>query len=241
MKKQLLLAAVAVAAAAGAAHANNIQSYSVMANYGPDTPTDSQVLTFDKFDGTLGTLLSVKIKVSLAISGGFLALDNDGADPASGTAELGAVTTINGVGVPVIDNAFNNILGSGLVASNMQGFVLAGNDGDPVNNSFDAGGPDYFEFNGLPSNNMNMGFVNSGLIGAYNDADGIAGGLDTYGIDVTYTQVFDYQQLGGVAFSGLPVTVEGTVMIEYTYKAIPAPAAAGLLGLGALVAGRRRR
>lgn len=235
--KNIVLAATLVAAAAGSASAATIMQSQP---YGPGTPNFTQSLPFNKFDGTLGTLLSVKIKVELAITGGFLQLDNDGPLGANGSANLGAKTVINGVGVPVLDAGFNNVIGAGVSVANASPFAIAGNDGDdPM--AFNAGGPDFFDFQGQPGNDMRMGFIGAIFHGNYTDANGVAGGLDAYGIDVDVTQIFDYGAIGGIQFSGGPVTASGTVMVTYEYEPVPAPGAAALLGLGGLLVARRRR
>ena len=237
MKMKIALAAGLIAAAAGTASAAQIMQ---SMPYGPSTPNFNTVLTFNKFDGTLGTLNSVKIKVDLSINGGFLQLDNDGQDPANGSADLGALTTISGVGVPVLNNAFNNVLGSGVDVFNSSPFAIAGNDGD-LTNQFDVGTADFFDFQGQNGSDMGMDFINTLFHANYTDADGVIMGLNTYGIDVNVNQIFDYGAIGGIAFSGGPVTASGTVMVIYDYTPVPAPGAAAILGLGALAMGRRRR
>lgn len=237
MKIQIALAAGLIAAVAGAASAAQVVQ---AIPYGPGTPNFVNTLNFNKFDGTLGTLTSVKVQVDLSINGGFLQLDNDGDEGASGTADLGAEATVTSMDVPMINGALQPILGPGVDVFNSSPFNIGGNDGDSTA-TFDVGTTDFFNFQGQPGSDMGMDFVNALFFGAYTDANGIAGGLDNYDVDVNVDQIFNYGALGGINFSGGPVNASGVVTITYEYTPIPAPGAAALLGLGGLLAARRRR
>lgn len=231
MKLHLALAAAALAAAAGSASAATImQSQS----YGPSTPNFPATTTFNRFNPALGTLLSIKVKVSLDIVGGFLQLDNDGVDPANGSAQLGAVTTISSVDVPLLNALIQPVIpAAGVQAFNASPFAIAGNDGDNIT-TFDVGTVDFFDFQGAPASGMDMGFIGAAFFGPYI-------GAGTYDINTSTSQIFDYGAIGGIQFAGGPVTASGTVMVTYEYEPIPAPGAAALLGLGGLLAARRRR
>lgn len=224
-------------AAAGSASAAQIMQTQP---FGPSTPNYNRTVAFDKFDATLGTLNSVQVKVQLAIDGGFLQLDNDGVNEASGSAQLGANATISSMDVSVLDNAFQNVLGSGVDVFNSSPFAISGNDGDN-DTTFDVGGTDYFDFQGMAGNDVGMGFINSLFHAGYIDLDGIFGGLATFTMDVDVDQIFNYGSIGGIQFTGGPVTASGSVMVIYDYTPVPAPGAAALLGLGGLAMARRRR
>ena len=232
-----LSAMTALAIVAGSASAAQTMQTQ---NFGAATPNFNQTVSFDKFDGTLGTLNSVKIKVQLAIEGGFLQLDNDGELPASGSAQLGANASISSLDVPVLDMSFQNVLGSGVPVFNASPFNIMGNDGDNTS-TFDVGTADYFDFQGTPNSDMGMGFINALFHAAYTDINGIVSGLETYGIRVDVDQIFNYGSIGGIQFTGGPVTASGNVMVTYDYTPVPAPGAAALLGLGGLTLVRRRR
>ncbi len=234
MNLRIALAAAALVAAAGSANAATImQSQS----YGPNTPNFGSVTTFNQFNPALGTLLSVKVKVDLQINGGFLQLDNDGNDPAAGSAELGAKTNITSTDVSLLNAIAQPVIPApGVQASNSSPFAIAGNDGDAVDET-NPGTVDWFDFQGAPALDMEMGFVGSLFWGF-----GVGYiGVGTYDINVQTDQVFEYGAIGGINFAGGPVTASGTVMVTYEYEPIPAPGAAALLGLGGLLAARRRR
>lgn len=224
---KLAICAAAVCLAAGAADAVIIMQTQ---NFGPGTPNFASVLTFNKYNGSAGDIVSVKIKVQLDITGGRLELDNDGAGPANGSAQLGAEAAISSIDVNLLDNAFQPVTGVA-AASNSSLFNLAGNDGDGLG-TFEVGGPDYFLFQGLPASDMKMGFINTLFHGQY-------AGAGTFDITLNASQIFDYGAIGGISFAGSPVTASGNVMV--IYDIIPAPASATLLGLGGLLAARRRR
>jgi hypothetical protein len=223
------IAAAVVLLAAGSAVASPIIQTQ---NFGPTTPNFSQTLTFNQFNGNLADLTGIKVTFNLAATGGSLELDNDGVDPASGNAELGAQAAITSSSVPLI-NGFFQPIGSGanaLSASSISPFAIGGDDGDGAN--FQPGGSDYFNFGNINATAMAMDTVNPAVWAAYV-------GAGTFNIDVNALQVFNYGAFGGIAFAGSPVLAQGSVTIEYTF--VPAPASAGLLALGGLVAARRRR
>jgi hypothetical protein len=223
---KIAIATLAVAALAGTATASNIIQ---TIPFGPSTPNFNQVLTFNRYAGPASDLVQIEVRLSLNVSGGQLELDNDGADPASGTADLGASAGISSVDVPLVNNAFLPVVGN-VAAATSSPFNIAGDDGDGA--GFQAGGADYFNFLGGAGSDNDAGFIANAVFAAY------AGG-GTFNILVNATQIFDYGALGGISFAGSPVTASGEVTV--IYKLIPTPGAAALLGLGGLVAARRRR
>lgn len=229
-------AAGALALAAGSAHADTIMQTQ---NFGPTTPNFNTGLTFNKFDATLGTLTSIKVKVQLDVSGGFLKLDNDGVGPASGSADLGALATIASMDVPLIDNALQPVIGPGVSVVTSSPFAVQGNDGDSTT-TFDDGTVDNFSMIGNNGSDMGMGFISGLFFNSYIDAIPDMT-LATFGINVNVSQVFDYGSLGGIQFQGGPVAASGNVMVIYDYRPVPAPGAAGLAALGGALLVRRRR
>lgn len=238
MNKSILAGSIVagLAIAAGSAQADQVMQTQP---FGPNTPNFDSTLTFNKFDGSLGTLISVKVKMQLAISGGFLQLDNDGELGAAGNVKLGANGVLSSLDVPVLDAGFANVLGTGVAVFNTAPFMIAGNDGDNTM-TFDVGAADYFDFQGGPNSDMGMGFINSLFHANYTDAVPDMS-LDTYQLRVDVSQIFNYGSIGGIQFTGGPVTAEGNVMVTYEYAPVPAPGAAALLGLGGLIVTRRRR
>lgn len=230
-------AAGALAVAAGSAHAAQIMQTQ---NFGPTTPNFNTNLTFNKFDGTLGTLTSVKVKVQLDVQGGFLKLDNDGVGPASGNADLGALATIASMDVPLLDAGLQPVIGPGVSVVTSSPFAVQGNDGDATN-TFDDGTVDNFSMTGNAGSDMGMGIISS-LFYASNYTDAIPDmTLATFGINVNVSQIFTYGSLGGIQFQGGPVSASGNVMVIYDYTPVPAPGAAGLAALGGGLLIRRRR
>jgi len=229
-------AIIALALSAGAASAAQIVQ---VKPFGPNTPNFSQNLTFNKFDAALGTLLSVKVQIDLSSEGGFLRLDNDGDQPAAGNAQLGSNVKISSMQVALVNNALQPSVGSGVTVATTAPFAIAGTDGDNTT-TFDIGGTDYFELLGAAGSDMGMDTVSSLFHSQYIDAipDMV---LATYVIAVNATQIFNYGAIGGIAFSGGPVTASGNVTVTYNYTPVPAPGAAGLAGLGGLLLVRRNR
>lgn len=225
--KTVFAALAGVVLAAGSAQAAPIVQAQ---NFGPATPNFNQTLTFNQYNGLLADLVSVHIKVDLNINGGRLELDNDGLDPAAGTADLGASVSISSGDVALVDALLQPVVGS-VDASNSSLFALGSNDGDPTT-GFDAGGTDYFDFIGSPASDTDNGFIGSLAFAGYV-------GAGTFDINAVINQIINYGAIGGISFAGTPVTASGTVTV--TYEIIPAPGAAGLIGLGGLVALRRRR
>lgn len=224
-------ACVAVLAAAGATHAAVIMQTQ---NFGTvnNVPDYTESLSFNQFDPSLGTLLSVKVKLTLNVSGGALGVDNESPSVASGSASFGANATITGVGVTLLDNAFNPVTGAASAVNNYM-YTLQPDDGDnPL--AFDLGGTDSQTFNGLPASDMKMGFINPLFFAGFT-------GVGTYGIDVNATQVFTLTDASGISRFASPLIGDGNVMVIYEYEPIPAPGAMALVALGGLLVARRRR
>ncbi|MDX2115038.1 MAG: hypothetical protein SFZ24_05370 [Planctomycetota bacterium] len=222
------LAVASVLAIAGSAFAGQIMSQTIP--FGPSTPNFDATLTFDKYSGPSSDIVSIKVIVELAINGGRLELDNDGEESAAGAANLGATAAISSPDVPLLNDVFQPVV-SDASAANNAAFLIGSNDGD-ADGSFETGGDDYFLFQGTAASDMQMGFINGAFFGAYS-------GGGTFNIEVDANQIFDYGAIGGISFSGSPVTAAGTVTI--IYNIIPTPGTAALGALAGLAALRRRR
>jgi len=222
------IAAAALAAVGATASAQQIMQTQ---SFGPDTPNYEQVLTFDFFDVDINDVESIKVKLQLEINGGSLTVDNDGVTGATVDVELGATGAISSTDVTLLDGAFQPVAADVAIGTNAT-FNLGANDGDD-DQSFDPnGGADEDTLNGAGQAGMSMGFINSQF---WSDFIGASG---TFDILADIDQILDFGGVGGVSGGFTPVSASGNVMIIVT---IPAPASAGLLGLGALALGRRRR
>jgi len=204
------IAVAGVLAVAGAAQGVMIMQTE---DFGPANPNFSETLTFDKFDGSLGTLLSVYVKLSLSVEGGAAFADNDGVEEATIEIQFGATGSISSVDVPLLDGANQPVTGGA--------------------NNQDDGGPDNAEFFPAADSDQADGFIGAAFLANY-----VGAGM-TFDVLVEVDRIFEILGEGGVAGSFTPNTAEGNVMVVYEY--IPSPGAAGLLGLAGVAATRRRR
>jgi len=225
--QRLFIGVVTCCAFAAASHASTI---SYMANYGPAVPNYTQTLALDKFHGNLADLLSVQFKLTLHIDGGFLCVDNDGADPATVTVNLGATAAITSVEVTLLNNLFQPVTGTASASSGDM-FNLAGDNGDGAFN-VDCSAPDGATHTGGMASDLKSGFINSLFHSQYV-------GLGQFHVDLNAMQILDFGSVGGVEGAFSPVMADGTVMVTYVF--VPEPATFGLLALGSLFLRRTRR
>ncbi len=219
MKKAVLLAVCGLTAAAQAGVVTQTQSFSGVPNY-------DETFTFNMFDTGLGTLTGVDITLQLDISGGFLGVDNDGVGPATVNVEFGASGAL-------ISGDVTLFPAPAVVTSNNAIFNLAADDGDGV--GVQSTGADYDQLSGVFTSNSSMESINALFISEYEGT-----GL-TFDILASITQVLDFGGVSGVAGEFGPQTADIVVEVVYYYDAVPTPGTAALLGLGGLVATRRRR
>lgn len=196
-------------------------------------PNFDGTFTFDEFnaadfgDPADVNLLSVEIIATATIENGLLELDNDGLDPASATAELGANVVLSSTDIPL---ALPNVS-----PSTMAAFGLGPNNGDD-DSSFQSepGDPDYSFLDGSNVSESNNAVYNQPLAAVFE-------GAGTFDIDYDVDSIFDTGGIGGVSFAGTPVDATIEVKVIYNYEIIPTPGATGLLGLAGIAALRRRR
>lgn len=218
----------AVVVLAGAANAQQTQT--AMQSY-MGNPDFDQALSFDLFDtqGGLRILESVCITLDLEASGGQLIVDNDGVDPASVDVELATMASISS-----LDVFINQAIEADV--SFMDSFVLAGDDGDA-----NPGGVEDVNPNGPDAAVLAGG---NGMDSAMVELTGAAAasfvGMGTFDLVVSASQLLDFGGNGAVSGGFTPTTASGVVTLQYKFRVIPAPASAAILGLGGLVAIRRR-
>lgn len=199
------------------------------------TPDFTKTLTFDKFDGSLGSLVGVKIDVSLSIDGGKVQADNDGEQGGSVNMEIGATGLIN-TGLTEVD-IFPAVAG---VDPKTQAQLNVGADegGDGPDFQWD-GGADNVELLGAGQTDIASSNLAPFLFGQYTGAG------ETFDIVFDVSTAFSVSGVSGVAGGFTPVTSSGFVSVQYEYQEpseVPAPAALWLLGSGLLgLAGFRKK
>lgn len=223
--KTVCLAVLVVLVAVGSASATTIvqtQNFSGVPDY-------SKPLTFNKFNPSLGTLLSVQVSVYLAVDGGMLILDNDGVDPASGTFQFGAKGNISSVDVLLLNSSFMPVT-SEIQAFYSNSFSLSGNVGDGIGD-FSPLGPDGMQYNGGPQSDSKSGSIGSMFFSSYT-------GIGTFVVDAAANQWSTYGSISGMEYAVSPVTSNGSVEVVYNYI-VPEPATMALLGLGMMLFRRK--
>ena len=199
-------------------------------NIATHVPNKSGDLTFNYFDSSKGTLLSVEVVMSVTWWGGYYALDNDSDVASEGTAKWGIDFKLTDV--PGVTSTQSSISDS--VSDN---FSLAKNDGDSTS-EFNVGGEDYDRLDG-PTYDNRISFdkqidVAANKISSFEDS----------GAFIVPYQSLQYQSFSGLSgnsSSSSPLSAYGTVTITYTYTPVPEPATASLACAGLLMLLRRRR
>lgn len=158
--------------------------------FGPATPNYNSILTFDKFDPGLGTLISVQVVMEVSVSGGSLTVDNDGIGPASVTVELGAEGNLSSLDVILLDSLLQPVVAD-VTASTGSIFNLDPDNGDGVGN-VDGSSPDGAIHDGGNDTGSDSGFIialaHPGYIGA----------SQTFNVTAEIDQILDFGSVGGV-------------------------------------------
>jgi len=180
---------------------------------------NNTTIYLDKFDPTLGTLVSVTLTLDADASAGSITWDNEAANPS---------TVILGIGATVTATAPSSLT---LVAVPLQqgsGSVAADSDGDA-----DFIGGDAFSVTGGTGSDSDTDSPASPFTG-------YVGTGEQFAVDIT-TLVKTYLETNG-GYGPLDYDIgqtSGTVTVVYEY--IPEPMTMGVLGLGGLGLLLRRR
>lgn len=231
MKPFLTLAlAGSLAGVASAATITQIQTYAFV-------PSGNQVLTFDRFDTTLGTLTGVTVSVSLNKTGGRYEVDND--SETAGTIDLSHKVTANlaASGVSLSTGALTpnvGVSGSLTATNELTNQAISATTGDDTLAFNNTGAGDYLLFEPGDSTASDSGDIRSGDISTYE-------GTDTFTMTLNALQSVDVTGLSGLQQSFTVSNISGDVTVVYNYEAIPEPASALLGGLGFIALLRRRR
>ncbi len=216
------IAAGAIVSTVGFASLAQAASVSYNAPFGPTTVGVNGAVNLPQFNPALGTLTKVTLTLDANTNAGTLEWDNEGSG--SGTVTLGIGTTLvatapaalTATAVPVQVNAAT---------------VSADIDGAP-----DFTGSDAAAVTGGVGSDTDMAMLLAGLAPYI--------GLGNIPVSLTSTLFTSTITEGGNLFGPSQVVnglYDGLVTIEYEYNLIPEPTSAALLGLGGLLALRRRR
>lgn len=195
------------------------------------TPNYTEILSFQKFDSSLGTLESITWSLTFNIDDGQLGVDNESdTETATVTVKLGATATVQSdrdLGLYDFDVALQNT----------DTFTLDiddGDDGDTVQTT----GTDYDVMYGSALNGSTANYIDSNDFDAWQSV----GGIGENDVTVEIDSILDFGGNGGVSGSFSPLTSNGELTLTYTYAAIPEPATIGMMALvvGGAVMIRRR-
>jgi hypothetical protein len=232
MKKSLLLAGAAVLAATSYLDAAVITQTKTFGG----TPNYSGQLTFDKFDtmGGIRTLTGVTVFQYLMTEAvGGVGVDNDGANPASGTVTMGTKLTVSRVNPnPFIRDDEGEDTLIPIMAVTSKHMTLSGDDGDGL--VFSTVGSDYDEM--LIQESVNTGII---VIGEDYWSRYFADGGGTFQFNYAVDQFTDFSSFGGAQTLINPMAANGYVQVTYEY--IPEPGSVSLITLVVGIAAWIRR
>lgn len=239
MKNPITIAAMLIAGLVSIAQAQQITQ---TRTFGPQIPQYSTVMNFDSYAGDLDDIESIVITWEMDIKDGFLVVDNDSPDPATGNYEFGASISVDGANtdVTILNNSFGAIFTATEVI-NSGSFSLAGNDGDG-SNDYSPDGPDGISVDGQDVSGNGGDTINSMFYDQYVSGTGGSAGA-TFNIGITAEQYLNVTSNGGTEYAITPVNASGIVTLVYNLKpeAIPEPSSAAMLALGSLFFLRRKR
>ncbi|PIE58075.1 MAG: hypothetical protein CSA33_05325 [Desulfobulbus propionicus] len=205
--------------------------------FGDSIPTFEETLTFDKFDASLGTLLSIEVGMYLESTGGSLTVDNDGAQPATVTAKLGVQGAMSSTDVSFMDTSFQ-FIANDIHAYETATYALAADDGDGPSN-VDPSAPDAATLIGNSSQTSDNGYLHSLVHGQYI-------GSGTFDVTVDVAPYLNFGGVGGLEGGFTNMIAGGNVQVIYEYEPsippVPVPGSVVLLvsGLGFMAWMRRR-
>ncbi|NOU35336.1 MAG: choice-of-anchor E domain-containing protein [Kiritimatiellaceae bacterium] len=218
MKKILILIS-ALLVAAGTLQAATITQTKTFSG----SPNYSSILTFNKFDDAGGTYTLNSIFVSVVLNtaaGASLGIDNDGQNPASGTASFGSNGGITASDVTLLKQNFSTFYGT-LVSTSSKQMTLAADDGDST--TFSTSGTDYDALVTSATSVSDNAYLSSAVFDQYK-------GNGTYTVTYGVNQYLSMGAFSGAQFQGNPVSADGSMSIQYNYT-IPEPASASLTAL----------
>ncbi|MGB8226718.1 MAG: choice-of-anchor E domain-containing protein [Sedimentisphaerales bacterium] len=201
--------------------------------FGPNTPDMTKTLTFNKFNdyGGAYTLNSIQVLFNLTSSGGQLILDNDSAEPASGTFAFGARGNISSTDVGLLKTGLITPVVAQLNATYSSSFSLSG-DPNPVLHDYNPDPNDGMLYIGVTEFDDDSGFIASILFPGYI-------GTGTYNIDASVIQWSTFGGVSGIEYAVTPVSANGEVTVIYNYT-VPEPATISLLCIGTLALLKRK-
>jgi hypothetical protein len=191
-----------------------------------------EIAEFSQFDNSIGTLSSIRIDVTLDISGGQMLFDNDGSSPVSGTIQFGAAASLTYTSDISLNNAAGQmILDNGKVfCFNSYAYDLGADNGDLMYN-YDSSGPD-----GCLIKGSNLSFSDFGYIGNAFWNSGNKGFIGKGTYNIIYSVNNWTSSIGpNMEYSFSPmVAYDGSISVTYDYSLVPEPSIIMLLWIGSL-------
>lgn len=188
------------------------------------TPTYSGSGTFNQFNSSLGTLLSITITTGVTSNGGRYSIDNDSPTSGAGTVTLGASVAISS------DDVRQATLNA--VATTTTTLTVQADDGDML--TYSELGLDSASYSGVEASATELRNVAANFFGDYT-------GAGTFVVNYQSVQINSSTSFTGIQTQIDPVVSNGFITIQYSYDAIPEPGSALLGGMSMLALLRRRR
>jgi len=176
------------------------------------------------------TLTSVEISLDISVTGGQLEFDNDGQDGGSVTADFGVLSSLSSPDVALPAISANPFVSD---TFSLSGDTPNGGADGPTFDGGQSGDTDFGTLDGAALSDSGGATLTSGLSGFE--------GAGTLGFDVDTSTFVNFTGLSGLSSATSPANVDGSLTVKYNFTAVPTPASAALIGLGGLVAARRRR
>ena len=192
------------------------------------TPNFTTPLTFDSFDTSLGTLLSVQILADVEVTAGEFLVDND--SPSTATVDISY-----GIDATLISGGEVLFPAVSAMAGGATSLTLDPDDGDGA--PIDGTPTDGATFSMVGATDSDSALINTPGVQLASFLDTNAGA--DYIINMQTTQDFSISGASGVDGGFRSADAQGEVTVIYNY--VPEPATMGLLSLGGLAILRRRR